>query len=278
MTLHSPDRVIYRHLRGPFTGSIETLGLVPAGMCTDLVLEAEIAVPDDLDFAWQLHFEQASRQHLQAIQVAAEELARAPAVGGASIAGKVATPVITSERGLIAAIESQEEAEWGHAGHGRGVARVAVSLAEAALLPTRQVEQVRRAALLHDAGKLALDSALWGKRGVLTMEERQAMQAHARLGHDLAARVGVPAMVSTGILHHHERWDGQGYPSGLVGEQIPLRARILFLAERVDSMLRANYRRPPLSVQQVIAAIDAGAGKLWDPALARTATRLIKPR
>ena|SRR5579871_1938312 len=104
------------------------------------------------------------------------------------------------------------------------------------------------------------------------------MQAHARIGHDLAARAGVPTAISTGILYHHERWDGQGYPSGLAGEQIPLRARILFLAERVDSMMRANYRRPPLSVPQVIASIEAGAGKLWDPALARTATRLIKPR
>ncbi|HWE62410.1 MAG TPA: HD domain-containing phosphohydrolase, partial [Chloroflexota bacterium] len=190
----------------------------------------------------------------------------------------VPLPMITTAVEMLAAIEAQEEAEWGHAGHGRGVERVAMSLAEAVLLPDRQYDLLRESAVFHDAGKIALDSALWGTRGALSAEQRAMMEAHAGLGYDLTGRIDLPDAVRSIILHHHEHWDGTGYPDQLAGEAIPLRARILFLAETIDSMLRSSYRRSAMTPAQVAATLEAGAGRIWDPMLARKAARIVRGR
>jgi len=184
--------------------------------------------------------------------------------------------LLPSEQALRAAVEQQEEIEFGHPGHGRGVGRIALGLAEIIGLPDRQVEQLQRAALLHDAGKLALDSALWGARGTLRAEDRTLLEVHPRFGHDLAAEAGLPETVLQTILYHHERWDGRGYPHGLSQDDIPMQARILALAEVIDSGLRTTYRRPALTPHQVGAILENGAGSQWDPLLARKAARILR--
>lgn len=278
LTLESPCWAMYRDLSGPFAGTTEQIELRSSGAGTVLLLSAAFNAPDDESVGRRkMQLEQSTQIHLEELKLAAEERVRMPqAATGHTV--PVPLPVLASEAALLAAIESQEETEWGHVGHGRGVARVAVSLAEAALLPARQVESIQRAALLHDAGKLALDSELWAMRGTLSPDQRAWMEAHPRLGHDLASRVGLPDLVLTGILHHHERWDGHGYPDGLRGEQIPLKGRILFLAEAIDSMLRANYRRQALSPEEVIAFLEADSGRRWDPMLVRKATQIMRGR
>jgi putative nucleotidyltransferase with HDIG domain len=185
-------------------------------------------------------------------------------------------PALTTEEQLLHAVEEQEAFEWGHSGHGKGVARVALSLAESAMLPPRQVDVLVRAALLHDVGKVALASSLWSTRGVLDDADRGQMAEHVRLGAEMAAQAGLPAALVTTILQHHERWDGAGYPNGLAGEAIPLRTRIVALAESVDTMLRATYRRAPLNIDQVVSRLEADAGHRWDPILARQVVRIIR--
>lgn len=180
-----------------------------------------------------------------------------------------------SEHALVVAAEVQEEEEFGHAGHGTGVARVAAGLVGAMDWPADQADLLRRAALLHDAGKIALDRALWGSRSPLSSWQRRLMEAHATLGSELADSVGMGEAVITAILHHHERWDGGGYPARLAGEAIPTMARVLFVAEATDSMLRASYRRPPLAPARVAEVLESGAGRLWDPRLARQAARMV---
>jgi putative nucleotidyltransferase with HDIG domain len=185
-------------------------------------------------------------------------------------------PNLEDEDELRYAVEAQEEEEFGHSGHGRGVARVAAALAEALGLTAGQVDELHTAALLHDAGKISLDRALWGSRGTITAWQRRLMEAHTSFGSELADRVGLPDSIVRTILHHHERWDGSGYPAHLAGEAIPLSGRILFVAEVVDSMLRTSYRRPVMKPGHVAAVLEAGAGHRWDPRVARHAARMVR--
>lgn len=270
-------RFTFRHLNGPYEGAVEVLHVLPAAGGVRLIFDAELQASEgSMPRLLKLSFEHTMQCYLLDIKRAAEARVQPLSLAGEPFTLVVPVPAIATEEELVGAIGAQEEAEWGHAGHGRGVERVALSLAEAVMLPPRQVEHLRRAAVLHDAGKIALDSALWGTRGVLAPPQRTMMEAHAKLGHELATRAGIPEAVSTIILHHHERWDGTGYPDRLAGEAIPLRARILFLAEVIDSMLRATYRRASLTPAEVSAVIEAGAGTLWDPMLARKAARIVR--
>lgn len=277
MTSYPPDRVDLRHLTGPFVGAIESLHLLAVEQDTRLVLSAELHPGQEVPARSQkLTLEQLAHAYLLDVKAAAEQRYQPLEIPGGPFTLLVPVPTFSTEAELLSAIEAQEEAEWGHSGHGRGVARVAVTLAEAVMLPPRQIDHLQRAASLHDLGKIAVDSAIWGTRNTLTPQQRAMMQVHPRLGHDLAARVGMHEMVLSGILRHHERWDGHGYPDRWSGEEIPLRARILFLAEAIDSMLRSTYRRTGMSPEQVGAALDAGAGREWDPNLARRAAQIIR--
>jgi putative nucleotidyltransferase with HDIG domain len=177
---------------------------------------------------------------------------------------------------LHLAVEAQEEEEFGHVGHGLGVARIAEGLAAAMGLQADGIEQLRTAALLHDSGKLALDRALWGGRCTILPWQRKLMEAHTSFGSELAEQVGTSSAAVLAILHHHERWDGTGYPAKLQGDLIPLPARILFVAEVVDSMLRASYRRQPLTPSQAVGVLEAGAGHIWDPEVTRHAVRMVR--
>jgi putative nucleotidyltransferase with HDIG domain len=187
-----------------------------------------------------------------------------------------ALPNLDSEDDLRRAVEAQEEEEFGHRGHGLGVARIAAGLAEAMGLTSRQLDELHIAALLHDGGKIILDRALWGCRGTIIAWQRRLMEAHTSFGSELADRVGLADAVVRTILHHHERWDGRGYPARLAGDAIPLSGRILFVAEAVDSMLRESYRRPAMQPRQATAVLEAGAGRLWDPRVAHHAARLVR--
>ena len=272
-----PDRITYRHITGPYIGAVEDLYLLARRDSTDVVLDARFSLVESTSA--QLHkiaFEHEAQHHLRDIKAAAEARLRQLDYGPSGESGRVQVPTMTNEQQLLHAVDQQEEAEWGHAGHGRGVARIAISLAESIMLPRRQIDALVRAALVHDVGKVALAASLWGKLGTLDDEEREAMHAHAKLGVALAARAGLPDSIQTCILHHHERWDGQGYPVRLAAEAIPLRARILALGESVDTMMRATYRREALSTNKVLEALERGAGSIWDPMLAREANRIIR--
>ncbi len=112
-------------------------------------------------------------------------------------------PGFAGETALQLAAEAQEEEEFGHVGHGLGVARISEGLAAAMGLPADLIDSLRKAALLHDGGKLALDRALWGGRGTIMSWQRKLMEAHASFGSELADQVGVSDAAVMAILHHH---------------------------------------------------------------------------
>lgn len=255
-----PEGFAYRTVAGPLAGAWEELHLVPAAAGTDVTLEAEFVAAAGSDHRrLRLQLEHTARMQLLALIELVERRE-----------GRTDTL-----RRLLAAVSAQEIAEWGDAGHSTGVERVAVALGEAMLLPERQIAYLSQAAQLHDVGKIALDSALWSGRGTLLSSHRRAMETHPQLGYTLAARAGLPEPVLQAIRHHHERWDGRGYPSALVAEAIPLKARILFLAESIDAMRRPRTGRVGLDNARILERLLKGAGSEWDPQLARLAARLM---
>jgi len=165
---------------------------------------------------------------------------------------------------LAATIEARDPYTYGHS---RKVGRYGVALAEALGLPSEKVAIVSTAALLHDIGKIGIPDEVLNKVGALEPGEWELIKSHSELS---AAIVGhVPSLIPClpAILHHQERWDGTGYPSGLKGEAIPLEARILAVADTFDAMTSSRPYRGPLPYKEVLEELKRCAGSQLDPKL-----------
>lgn len=142
-------------------------------------------------------------------------------------------------------------------------------LAQAAGLPPQQVELIRYAAMMHDIGKIGIADQLLLKPGKLTPEEFEQIKAHCQFGVDILGdyNADVTRMARQIAFTHHERWDGQGYPSGLAGEQIPIEGRITAIIDVYDALTSERPYKSALSPQDALAIIRAGAGSQFDPEL-----------
>jgi putative two-component system response regulator len=127
-----------------------------------------------------------------------------------------------------------------------------------------------QAVMLRDLGKIGLPDRILNKQGALSEEEKKSMQQHTILGEQIIAPLRSTAALVPIIRHHHERVDGKGYPDGLFGEQIPLGARIVAIADAYAAMLSHRPYRAALSPDKALAALHAGAGKQWDSRLVAT--------
>jgi HD-GYP domain-containing protein (c-di-GMP phosphodiesterase class II) len=132
------------------------------------------------------------------------------------------------------------------------------------------VEEFRISGLMHDVGKIGIPEAVLTKPGRLTTEEFAQIKLHPQIGHGILEGIPGLAAMLPGVLHHHERWAGGGYPAGIAGEQIPLIARVLALADAFDAMSSNRSYRPALSRAQVFAEIRTGNGQQFDPSLVGT--------
>jgi putative two-component system response regulator len=151
--------------------------------------------------------------------------------------------------------------------------RLAVRLGRAA----DEAEEIRRAATLHDIGKMGVGDAILGKPGPLTDEERLAMQEHTRIGHRILSGSRVPLLQCAAeiALSHHEHWDGTGYPAGLAGDAIPFAARVVAVADAVDAMLCSRCYRTRLTRDFALAELERQAGAQFDARVAAAAIELI---
>jgi putative nucleotidyltransferase with HDIG domain len=151
-------------------------------------------------------------------------------------------------------------------GHSRRVEslvrRTAEALGEGLSEP--QIDILCRAAALHDIGKMHIPDGILTKTGPLTEDERAVVQQHAEVGARLVAKVGEPA-ITEAVLHHHEAWDGSGYPLGLAGESIPLFARIIAVADAYDAMVSARPYRSSLGRRTAVRTLQEEAGRQFDP-------------
>jgi HD-GYP domain-containing protein (c-di-GMP phosphodiesterase class II) len=131
-----------------------------------------------------------------------------------------------------------------------------------------EVEEVRLGALLHDVGKVGVPEPILNKSGPLNVEEWGTMRSHPELGARLLEPLRAMGRIQLMVKHHHEFWDGTGYPSGLSGEKIPLGARIIAIADAYDTITSERVYKKPRSAESALSEIESCAGKQFDPRLA----------
>jgi two-component system response regulator RpfG len=148
------------------------------------------------------------------------------------------------------------------------MAHVAGLIAEQLGLPEDEVRTIEMAAPLHDMGKIAIPDSVLMKAGPLTADETEVMRRHPKIGHQLLSG-SQNRFIQTGALialRHHERYDGSGYPDGLVGEQIPLEARIVAVADVFDALISPRPYKKAWDKDAALAYLYAQRGRLFDPA------------
>lgn len=173
---------------------------------------------------------------------------------------------------MVKAIEARDPYT---SGHSRRVAEYAVAIAREVGLSTRLVDAVKRAALLHDVGKIYEEFApLLRKEDRLSPEERIVMESHVTRSAELVATVSkLKGPVLDAVKHHHENYDGTGYPTGLSGEAIPVGARIIMIADTLDAMTTDRPYRKALGFDDVVNELRKYAGRQFDPAISEVLVR-----
>ena len=174
---------------------------------------------------------------------------------------------------LAETVESQSGFMRGHA---RRTAFYAGLLAERLGLPCEQQQNVRIAGFLHDIGKIGVPTELLVRPGALDPKERRLVERHPEIGARLVEPLGLASEVTAAIRHHHEWWDGRGYGDGLYGEQIPLSARLVALADAYDAMSCDRPYRSALAPEVVRHELDRYAGVQFDPSLAKEFLLLLE--
>lgn len=174
-------------------------------------------------------------------------------------------------RALTAAIDAKDRYTLGHS---ERVAHLAVMLARSIGMSRQDEERLHLTGLVHDVGKIGVPERVLLKPGKLTEEEFALIRLHPEIGHRILKDIPQLAAVLPGVLHHHERFDGKGYPHGLREAQIPMDARVIAVADTFDAMSSDRSYRPRLPRDQVIAEIIRHAGTQFDPDLAGVIARI----
>ncbi|MGI5891944.1 MAG: HD domain-containing phosphohydrolase [Bacillota bacterium] len=174
---------------------------------------------------------------------------------------------------LTAAIDAKDHYTFSHS---QNVAEYATMLAKFIGLNEDHVQIIYEAALLHDIGKISIPEAILSKPGRLTAEEYRVMQTHVESSIAIIRHLPSMDYVIPAAIAHHERWDGNGYPRGIKGEDIPIAARCLAIADAFDAMTSERPYKKPLSVELALKEIDKQAGLQFDPHLAQIYVGLVK--
>lgn len=167
---------------------------------------------------------------------------------------------------LARAVEAKDAYTEGHL---QRLTSYAHAIGERMRLQSDQLLALRYGALLHDVGKVGVDEAIIRKGGPLTPTEYRAMQQHPLIGERIVQPLRLAQAVAPIVRHHHERWDGRGYPDGLAGEQIPLGARIVAVADAFDAMTTQRPYNRVFSVDEAAERLRAGSSIYWDPQVTR---------
>lgn len=186
------------------------------------------------------------------------------AMENANLYQKLHKTFLHTAEALAEAINSRDPYTGGHT---KRVSQYVMKLSTTLELPEDQIESLRLAAILHDIGKIGIDDAILRKSGTLTEEELQKMKSHPDIGAKILGIVDEMQDVIPGVQHHHEWFDGSGYPSGIKGENIPLIARIIAIADAFDALTTDRPYRKALDNKVAFELLKDGAGKHFDPYL-----------
>jgi hypothetical protein len=174
---------------------------------------------------------------------------------------------------LVQAVEIKDEYTRGHS---ERVSRASVLIARELRMTEERVASLRIAGVLHDIGKLGVPTRVLRKNGPLTDDEHEAVQLHPTFGHEMVRGIGFLGEAREGILHHHERMDGRGYPSGLTGAQIPEFARVIAVADAFDSMTSTRCYRRGRPVDEAVTELERCAGTQFDPTMVAALIRAVR--
>lgn len=167
--------------------------------------------------------------------------------------------------GLVHSLTSAIDAKDPYTrGHSDRVARIALRLGQELGFDTSTLKTLYLSGLLHDIGKIGIDDAILLKPGNLTKEEYEHIKSHTVIGYNIISGLKSLKDMLPAVRHHHESWDGKGYPDGLAGEEIPLVARVVAVADSYDAMSSTRPYRDPLTEKRLFEFLRRGAGKQWD--------------
>ena len=161
-------------------------------------------------------------------------------------------------------------------GHSRRVADYAVAIAERMGLPKETNETIEIAALLHDIGKIGVRGAVLNKPTRLTKAEFEEIMKHPVLGEELVKRIRNMRHIAKIVRHHHENYGGGGYPDGLKGEEIPLEARIIAIADSFDAMTSDRPYRKAMPVEKALEILEKNEKLQWDPRIVEVAVKVFR--
>jgi putative nucleotidyltransferase with HDIG domain len=200
-----------------------------------------------------------------------EALLDTPAIGeqprdGSGRSARIGFGIGQRARSLERLVLALEARAPGTVGHSRRVGIYAAGLARDAGLSRAEARRVKRAGALHDVGKTKVPAEILNKSQPLNEEEKALVRSHAEIGAAMVADLADPDLTAT-IRHHHERFDGGGYPDGLARERIPLGARIVAVCDTFDALTSRRPYRPPIGFPEALDLLDREAGSQLDPGL-----------
>lgn len=182
-----------------------------------------------------------------------------------------------TDAGTIEAIAAAVDAKGQRSpAFSKAIVNHAVAVAQELGLSEEEQNDVRIASLLHDIGKLGISDAILNKKGTLTDDEREMMKTHPALGYAIVRKSPHLKSMVPGILYHHERWDGTGYPEGLKGEGIPLIARIIAVVDAYHAMITKRSHTQSLTPDEAKAELRRGAGTQFDPRIVDVFLRILE--
>ena len=167
-------------------------------------------------------------------------------------------------KALILTIDAKDRYTYNHSNR---VAQLATFIAEAMGVKDKTIKEIEHAASIHDIGKIGIEEHILRKNGHLTPDEYEEIKKHPSIGVRIVQSIPFLEDAVPVILHHHERYDGKGYPSGMKGEDVPLSARIVVVADAVDAMMSSRSYRNALSTDRVMYELSSNSGTQFDPAI-----------
>ena len=183
--------------------------------------------------------------------------------------------LVRLENAILTLANAAEAKDPYSEGHMRRVAAYAVGLAEEVGLSEREVSLIHRAAMIHDVGKIGVSDSILLKRGTLSQKEFEHIRSHCLIGESICKPLGDKVVLGV-VHHHHERYDGMGYPDGLKGEEIPLAARIMAIADAFDAITHDRPYRRQLTQEEALNILRNEMGCQFDPALALSFVSIIE--
>lgn len=187
----------------------------------------------------------------------------------------LATDDLSAIEALAGVIDARD---WHMRGHSHAVMQMSVALGYKLGMTAQEIDDLRSAALLHDLGKIGTPEEVLGKKTPLNDAEHEQIRSHAYLGSQILNRVQQMSAILPGVKHHHERFDGKGYPNGLAGKGIPLLARVIAIADAYDAMTSPRSYKASMNPEQALAEIQHCAGSQFDPELVRIFIEVMQTR